>query len=140
LRLEHFGFAEVYDYVDGKADWLAADLPYEGEGQLIGPVMRRGVDRCLLDDSIGDVRARLRAVRSGRLPVVDANGVVMGLLGLDALEADDAERVEALMREGPATVRPSEEIKALSERMQRASVETILVTDSFGRLLGAFDA
>ncbi len=32
-RLEHFGFEEVYDYVLGKADWLAAGLPTDGSGE-----------------------------------------------------------------------------------------------------------
>ncbi|MDP9404293.1 MAG: rhodanese-like domain-containing protein [Actinomycetota bacterium] len=26
-RLEHLGFAQVYDYVAGKVDWMAAGLP-----------------------------------------------------------------------------------------------------------------
>ena len=30
-RLETLGFAEVYDYVAGKADWLGRGLPREGE-------------------------------------------------------------------------------------------------------------
>ena len=30
-RLETLGFSEVYDYVAGKADWLARGLPREGE-------------------------------------------------------------------------------------------------------------
>ena len=28
-RLESLGFARVYDYVAGKADWMAAGLPTE---------------------------------------------------------------------------------------------------------------
>ena len=42
-RLEAAGFGPVYDYVAGKADWLAADLPFEGTAQLAGMVTRRGV-------------------------------------------------------------------------------------------------
>ena len=30
-RLELLGFTQVYDYVAGKADWLAHGLPTEGE-------------------------------------------------------------------------------------------------------------
>ena len=29
-RLESLGFGEVYDYVAGKLDWMAAGLPTEG--------------------------------------------------------------------------------------------------------------
>ncbi len=35
-RLEATGFGPVYDYVAGKSDWLAADLPFEGTAQLAG--------------------------------------------------------------------------------------------------------
>ena len=35
-RLEAAGFGPVYDYVAGKADWLAAHLPFVGTGQLAG--------------------------------------------------------------------------------------------------------
>ena len=42
-RLEAAGFGPVYDYVAGKADWLAADLPFEGTAQLAGMFTRRGV-------------------------------------------------------------------------------------------------
>ncbi|MEV1082879.1 rhodanese-like domain-containing protein [Streptomyces sp. NPDC050211] len=31
VRLEQLGFRQVYDYVPGKADWLAAGLPREGQ-------------------------------------------------------------------------------------------------------------
>ena len=42
-RLEAAGFGPVYDYVAGKADWLAADLPFEGTARLAGMFTRRGV-------------------------------------------------------------------------------------------------
>jgi hypothetical protein len=42
-RLEAAGFGPVYDYAAGKADWLAADLPFEGTAKLAGEFARRGV-------------------------------------------------------------------------------------------------
>ena len=42
-RLEAAGFGPVYDYAAGKADWLAADLPFEGTAKLAGMFTRRGV-------------------------------------------------------------------------------------------------
>ena len=42
-RLEATGFGPVYGYMPGKADWLAADLPFEGTAQLAGMFTRRGV-------------------------------------------------------------------------------------------------
>jgi hypothetical protein len=39
-RLETLGFPEVYDYVAGKADWLAHGLDVEGAGapSVVWPV------------------------------------------------------------------------------------------------------
>ena len=34
-RLETLGFEKVFDYVDGRADWLAAGLPTEGTGSSL---------------------------------------------------------------------------------------------------------
>ena len=42
-RLEAAGFGPVYDYAAGKADWLAADLPFEGTARLAGMFTRHGV-------------------------------------------------------------------------------------------------
>src|SRR5262249_13063891 len=42
-RLEAAGFGPVYDYVAGKADWLAADLPFDGTARLAGMFTRRDV-------------------------------------------------------------------------------------------------
>ena len=42
-RLEATRFGPVYDYAAGKADWLAADLPFEGTAQLAGIFTRRDV-------------------------------------------------------------------------------------------------
>ena len=33
----------MYDYAAGKANWLAADLPFEGTARLAGMFTRRGV-------------------------------------------------------------------------------------------------
>ena len=41
--LEAAGFSPVYDYVAGKADWLAADLPFQGTAELAGMFTRRRV-------------------------------------------------------------------------------------------------
>ncbi len=43
------------------------------------------------------------------------------------------------MHEGPSTVRPSEEIEALVERMQRANSANVIVTRSDGTLIGLFE-
>jgi len=49
---------------------------------------------------------------------------------------DDGVRVEEFMQLGPATVRPTEELRGLVDRMRKAGVKTILVTTPKGRLVG----
>ncbi|WP_243859906.1 CBS domain-containing protein [Amycolatopsis arida] len=46
---------------------------------------------------------------------------------------------EQLMHPGPTTVRANEPLQPLVERMTRADVDGILVTDPEGRLLGLLD-
>ena len=48
-RLETLGFEHVYDYVPGKADWLARALRTEGEDTdqpRVGPLARGDVVTC----------------------------------------------------------------------------------------------
>ncbi len=137
-RLESLGFERVYDYVPGKADWLAYGLPHEGNADLIAPLVTADVPTCGVHERLGAVRDRLDASRFGMLVVLNAEGVVLGRLGRSALDAGDDTAVDELMREGPATVRPSEEAEPLLERMVRADVDGVIVTSSDGRLLGVF--
>src|SRR5437879_12533214 len=63
-RLETLGFAEVYDYVDGKVDWMAAGLPTEGtnaQHPRAGDTARKDVPTCGLTERLGDVKARVEA-------------------------------------------------------------------------------
>jgi len=53
-RLESMGFAEVYDYVAGKADWGAPCLPLEvTAAPRVGELARRHVPTCRLDEPLG---------------------------------------------------------------------------------------
>ena len=74
-RLESLGFAEVYDYVAGKLDWMAAGLPTEGTNAArprVGQVARKDVPTCSLEERLGAVRDRVRAL--GWDVVVVVNG------------------------------------------------------------------
>lgn len=139
-RLETLGFP-AYDYVAGKADWLAFGLPYEGYARLAGDHLSTDVATCSLADRVGDVRDQLTSARFGMLVVLNAEGVVLGRLNrtvLDDTGGGDVE-VSRVMDEGPTTVRPSEALGPLAERMRRADVDGVLVTRSDGRLLGMFE-
>ena len=56
-RLESLGFGQVFDYVPGKADWMAAGLAMEGplaEGPRAGDVMRTDPPTCRPAAPLGD--------------------------------------------------------------------------------------
>ncbi len=137
-RLESLGY-DAYDYVAGKADWLAFDLPHEGYAKLAGATATRDVPTCSFSDRLADVRQQLESSRVGMLVALNAHGVVLGRLGPDALNASDDATVDEVMREGPTTIRPSEELEPLLERMRNASVDGVLVTRSDGTLIGILE-
>ncbi len=65
-RLEATGFGPVYDYAAGKADWLAADLPFEGTAELAGMFTRRGVAAVAEDTPLNEALGLLDTQGSGR--------------------------------------------------------------------------
>jgi hypothetical protein len=130
-RLESLGFEQVYDYVPGKSDWLAAGLPREGEAAevpLAGDLVRP-IATCRLGTPLDQVKDRPCAV-------VNDQGIVLGLL---RHPGDAPGTVDDHMEAGPTTVRASEEVAALLHRMQHARVAGILVTTPEGRPLGWLD-
>ncbi|MGN6331461.1 MAG: CBS domain-containing protein [Motilibacteraceae bacterium] len=138
-RLEAAGFTPVYDYTDGKADWLAADLPFDGEAQLIGPLTRRTVPTVADDATTAAARARAEAVGFGPVIVLNPAGIVLGTLRAEQLEQADADTpVAGLLRFGISTVRPSEQVTELVHRMAHRSLTRVVVTRSDGGLVGLF--
>jgi len=139
-RLEAAGFA-AYDYVAGKSDWLAADLPFEGTAQLAGQFTRREVATAGEDTPAQEALRRLEARGFGPVLVLNQAGVLMGAAHRDALAsaAEDA-RAGTVMRFGVTTVRPSELAADLAERMSHAQVSRIVVTRPDGTLVGLFFA
>lgn len=137
-RLEAAGFT-AYDYVAGKSDWLAADLPFDGNAHLVGSVTRRDVPVVRVGATTRTARESLDRYGFGPVVVVNAEQVVMGVLhraDLERLAADAA--VDAALRFGVSTVRPSEPVAELVHRMQHADITRIVVTRSDGTLVGLF--
>ena len=139
-RLESLGFAEVYDYAAGKADWLAWGLPREGRAaQLptVGEVARRDVPTCGLTDRVADAKARAHAAGLDACVVVNERRVVLGLLRSQELEtADPATTAEQVMRAGPTTYRPNVLARGAGARMRERQVAVLLVTTPDGTLVG----
>jgi CBS domain-containing protein len=140
-RLEAAGFGPVYDYVAGKADWLAADLPFEGTAQVVGMFTRRGVATVAAGTPAAEALGLLEAQGFGPALVVNEAGVVMGAAYRDRLVAASSEAaVGTVMRFGVSTVRPSEDAAALAHRMGHRQVTRVVVTRSDGTLVGLFFA
>jgi len=126
----------VYDYVPGKAAWMATGLPFEGEN---GPDTRSravadtSVPTCGLDDTVGDVADRLGGAP---LCVVVQDGLVMGLLEDDALGGDRSRSTAEAMKPGPSTFRPSVPKEELASYLDDHDLDRTLVTTLDGRLVG----
>jgi Mg/Co/Ni transporter MgtE len=140
-RLDRLGFAAVCDYAGGKMDWLAHGRPYEGTADLVSRHLI-APDTCTLDEKVTEVRDRAALAPGETLyAVVVDDRIVVGSLRID--ETDDEPSgdatVESAMRFGVSTVRPSEERAELEQRMREHETSRVIVTDPFGRLVGAFE-
>jgi CBS domain-containing protein len=137
-RLESLGFSRVYRYAPGKDDWLAAGLPTEGPGAAklrAGSVARRDPPTCRPDDPVGEAARAADELSWPVCLVVNDHGIVLGRLRGERLHGD-AVMVTDVMEEGPTTIRASEELSPLVERMRRRKVGSIVLTDPDGRLMG----
>jgi rhodanese-related sulfurtransferase/CBS domain-containing protein len=135
--LEHYGFRQVFDYEAGKSDWLAFGLPFEGDGTLLAVHL---LEPCLCaadDETVATLRARMDDQAVSHAVVVDAAGIVLGVVGRRSLERapSDAPAREVAGLD-PVTVRPSTPAAALSRHLHDLDVQAALVTTSSGRLLG----
>ena len=138
-RLESLGFTQVFDYVAGKADWLASGLPIEGKLAnycRAGSVARADVPTCRLTDRVADALKQVQASDHCVCVVTNDQGVVLGRLGERALLTDPEGLVEQVMESGPTTTRPDDPLESITERLRGRGVDSILVTTPDGRLVG----
>jgi CBS domain-containing protein len=138
-RLETLGFSDVYDYTDGKLDWMAAGLPTEGTSAArprAADVARTDVLTCRLDEQLGDVSRRAAAAGSEAAVVVNEERVVLGLLRRKELAGDPGQPVEHAMRLGPSTYRPDAAVDEVATFMTDHNLDSTPITTSDGRLVG----
>ena len=129
----------VFDYVAGKLDWLANDLPVEGklaETATLGKLAHRDVPTCNPTQTLGEVRSRLHETGWNISVVVNDARVVLGLVHDEAAAAEDA-TVDRYMELGPTTFRPYLTVEHIADYIQSKNPDTVLVTTSDGRLVGA---
>jgi CBS domain-containing protein len=129
----------VFDYEDGKLDWLAAGLPSEGanaQRPRAGDVARRDVPTCRMDERLVEVRERVREAGWDACVVLNEERVVFGLLRSKELEGSPDLRIEEAMRPGPSTFRPFVSIEEMATFMSEHDLASSPITTSDGRLVG----
>jgi hypothetical protein len=141
-RLATLGFEQVYDYVAGKADWLAHGLPGEGEKAdrpYAGDLADSDPPTCGLADTASAIGARLEGSRYGFSLVTSERGIVLGRVRRSALAGASGDATaETLMEPGPSTVRHNKPVDELVERLTKGQLRTAIVTTPDGFLLGVF--
>lgn len=139
-QLEVMGFTDVYDYVNGKVEWMLQGLPVEGAGPhypMAGEVATtQGLHTCGLGTTIGDSSRAIKHSGDTFCLVLNDEDVVLGRLRKQHLDESSEAAVETVMETGPTTVRPDESAKQLLERMDKRSVEAVVVTTKKGVLVG----
>jgi CBS domain-containing protein len=140
-QLDAMGFSDVYDFVDGKIEWISHGLPLEGEGPhfaVAGEVAnRQAVLTCRIGDRLGDVAHELNTVPHDYCVVVNDHDIVLGRMRKKDLQGADDTAVAHVMEPGPTTVRASEPAEGLLERMRHKRVPVVIVTTNKGRLMGS---
>ncbi len=142
-RLTQLGFAPVYDYTLGKADWIAAGLTTVRAGEPSRRVLdavRRDVPTCAPSAPAG--AALQQALEQGwdRCVVVARAGIVIGVLRAGRISASEQAPAAEVMQPGPTTVRAHEDLAATRRRMNQRHVAHLLVTTPDGGLIGVVDA
>ena len=138
-RLETLGFDKVYDYVPGKVDWLAHNLPTDGDHAdrlTAGKLVRDDVPTASLDEDLASIRARLQESDYGFALVLSTQEILLGRLRASAIAATGITSVEAAMDAGPSTVRPDVAATDLLKRLRGRKLTSALVTTPEGKLVG----
>jgi CBS domain-containing protein len=139
-QLEALGYTNVFDFVEGKMDWISHGLPTEGTGPhtaLAGEVAdREAVLTCRLGDRVGDVADKLEPVPHDYCVVLNDHDIILGRMRKKNILGPPDAPVEQAMEPGPTTVRPSEPARGLLEQMRRKHVPAVIVSTNKGRLMG----
>jgi len=123
----------VYDYVDGKADWMAYGLPVEGDdGPFLGQQVT-AVATCGVTLSVADAREVLQSTGAEVVVLLHDGGLAVGEVDAEAMEGHEGHvKLLDMFRPVPSTVRPSVTLASVAD----GGGGERLVTTSDGRLLG----
>jgi CBS domain-containing protein len=133
------GFDRVYDYEPGKVDWLAHNLPTEGDRPApptVGRVMRDDVTRCGPAERAADVLAAIERSPYPFALVATPGSVVLGRIPASKLNADSVQPVGDIAEPGPKTFRPHHSAENVARQLAKKELRWAIVTTPEGRLLG----
>jgi rhodanese-related sulfurtransferase len=139
-RLAIMGFTRVYDYAASKVDWLAHGLAAEGSRAALptaGSLARDDAATCTLESSAGQALDAIAGSPYGFALVLGPGGVLLGRVRRSQLErASGSDPIEPITEPGPSTIRPHLSVGELQARLERADIQTLVVTRPDGTLLG----
>ena len=123
----------------GKVDWLANNLPVEGDrpyAPIAGRAMRDDAVRCRPTDRIADV---LESIQGSPYPfalVTSNDGTLLGRAPASALDPASQRPVWDVAQPGPKTFRPHVEAEKVVEVLAEKGYRWAIVTTPAGRFLG----
>jgi CBS domain-containing protein len=129
----------VYDYVEGKVDWLAYQRLIEGERAdeaKVGEYAHQDVVTCALRDRVGPARALVGGSPYPFALVTSADGVLLGRLRHSMLDCDPDLAAEDVMEPGPWTIRPHKTPETVLDELVRRDLRWAIVTTPGGELIG----
>jgi CBS domain-containing protein len=108
------------------------------ESLTVTDYVQSEVPTCRLDESVGQVGTRAQERGFIMCVVVNDRGIVFGGISKRDWEMDPTALAEQLMDGAPPTLRPSDSLEKAEQVLQKSDRGAVLVTDSDGKLLGAF--
>lgn len=139
-QLERLGFNSVFDFVHGKAYWLASGRRTTRTHPIDRVIdhMDTTAPAIRPDAAVSEALDTIAGV--GRIAVISESDVVVGTVRAERLrDAEATSTVGDIMSVGPTTIRPDEDAAAVRDRMTKRSVSSLLVTTPTGELLGSFN-
>jgi CBS domain-containing protein len=125
--------------VPGKVDWLAHNLPVEGEDLLApiaGRVARDDAVLCRPSDRIADV---LHSIERSPYPfalVTSDDGTLLGRAPSSALDAGSERPIWDVAEPGPKTFRPHTSAEKVAGALADRDLRWAIITTPEGRVLG----
>jgi CBS domain-containing protein len=125
--------------VPGKVDWLAHDLPVEGErpdAPIVGRVMRDDAALCRPSDRIADVRDSIKRSPYPFALIISDDRTLLGRAPSSALDPVADRPVLDVAEPGPKTFRPHVPAEKVAEVLAAKGLRWAIVTTPEGRFLG----